>query len=757
MSNLESALKLATLGVPVFPCQPNKRPRMGVQWRSQATTDEALIRSWWRRWPDSLPAFEPGRVNLLAIDCDRHGQGDGVKAFSDLAQSCGDDPRDWPTVATPSDGRHVFFLQPGDFGNQRGNLPPAIDVRGSGGYVVAEGAELPDGRSYRAADGLNGLIDAIECQSVPDLPDWLISILKNPEQADEPAPAAPPAHVPTRQQSASRERAAFEAALDAECAAVASAGKGNRNNTLNTAAFNVGTAVGAGWGSRSEAEAALTSAAQACGLNPVEARKTIASGINSGIASPRAALADRDGYGGEIMDVSPLLRSRPISSIGGSLVDSETGEVLAEDDDEDGGALAPPVDEDLTHVPGLVGMITDWIVNSARYPNRRIALGAALTLVGTLLGRRISSPTHAGTHLYVIATMPTGAGKQHPIECVERIMSACHLKRHVGPSQFMSLSAVTKHISEAPLSICLQDEFGALLKKIGHPRASGHEQGITMILRSAWGASFGTIRTPAYATSRSIEIMSPALSIFGPTTPRELFEALRGRDFANGFMNRFLVLDGGERSGEVEPTASARDVPQEIVSACLAAYAAGPRRSGNLAAVTDKNLDADPAPVALAWGNGAHDIYRDLSADCRRRMDADEETGEFMARTAEIALRCATILSAGIGKGDQITTAAMAWGARLATQSADKLISDVAAYMLDPLSAPEIERKIISKLRAAPSRSMTLRSLHRAMSRHFRFSDDLKRSLDALARANIVVLEKAHIAGGERVIVRIGK
>src|SRR5262249_18800726 len=78
---------------------------------------------------------------------------------------------------------------------------------------------------------------------------------------------------------------------------------------------------------------------------------------------------------------------------------------------------APVADElePYTHdVPGVVGEMIEWIVATARRPNRVLALAATIPLVGTLIGRRVAGPTRSATHLYAVAVAPTGAGKQHP-------------------------------------------------------------------------------------------------------------------------------------------------------------------------------------------------------------------------------------------------------------------------------------------------------------------------------------------------------
>jgi hypothetical protein len=53
--------------------------------------------------------------------------------------------------------------------------------------------------------------------------------------------------------------------------------------------------------------------------------------------------------------------------------------------------------DDLTQVPGVVGMLIDWTVASALYPNRTLVLGGALVTIGTLMGRRVMTPTRGVT------------------------------------------------------------------------------------------------------------------------------------------------------------------------------------------------------------------------------------------------------------------------------------------------------------------------------------------------------------------------
>ena len=769
--NLSAALTLADLGIAVFPCNQTKRPQPGVRWKDEASTDHRRIESWWRRWPSSLPAFELGRHQLVAIDCDRHGKDDGVIALESLARENGDDPREWPTVETPSSGRHVFFRQDGNLTNARGSLPAGIDVRGSGGYVIAEGAELPDGRNYHPLG--DGLVTALQVGAIPDLPQWLATTLasKATDETRSPEPittsrvieprAARPA---TGGGTSDFFRRVNDAALSRLDCWVTVLFPGARHQP-GTGAFRI-TSRQLGRNLQEDLSIAPVGIVDFGVADMGDPRAGKRSPIDlvqeyGGAPDARDAsrwLCDRLGIDFDELwrETHPApdieIRLGPINGI------AAPGEAIEDYDDapEEEGE-AHPIDEALTHVDGVLGEVIDFIVATSRRPNRRLALSAALPLCATLLGRRMATPTGAGLQLYVITTYPTGGGKQHQLDAIDRLMRAAELQRHVGPSQFMSMSALVKHVANSPLTICAQDEFGALLKRLSHPRASTHEQGISMVLRSLWGSNFATVRTPAYASTSSVEIAAPCLSLYGPTTPEELYEALRGRDVVNGFLNRFLVIDGGDRVAEVEPRRKLRDVPDSLRDGMMRLYRAGTTGRGNLSGYVCKNTAPDPEGLHAMWQDQrAEDIYRDLSSTAQRRIDSDTEAGQFMARVAEIAVRCATIRACG--RDPDIPTVIgsdMDWAAALVWQSTERLISDAGRFMVDPLGAAEFERKLLAKVHSAGPRGVRMRELHRAMSRYQRFANDLRNTLDALSRSGMIAVEERKVAGGVSRRVRI--
>lgn len=190
--NLDVALASAAAGFPVFPCRPTaeaeftaKSPRVAGGHRA-GTTDEAAIRAWWSRWPDSLVGLGLAEAGVMAIDADRHGGPDGVTAWNALAADQGFAANAFPTVDTPGQGRHVYMRRPAGMQptNGEGDLPDGINVRGAG-YTIAPGCVLPDGRRYEPAAGTPPL-----SLDIAEAPSWLVALIGTARRsADTSTPA----------------------------------------------------------------------------------------------------------------------------------------------------------------------------------------------------------------------------------------------------------------------------------------------------------------------------------------------------------------------------------------------------------------------------------------------------------------------------------------------------------------------------------------------------------------------------------------
>lgn len=274
---VEAAVEAARRGWAVFPTRPGgKEPRPGLSWPNVATADPALVAiARWRPGENYGVAAKKSGLVIIDLDLpkpgyelpeqwrDEQGVADGGDVLAVLAERAG--VGEWPhtfTVATPSGGRHLYYLA--SAGRPIGNKPlgPLIDVRGggegNGGYVLGPGSVL-NGRAYEVA---------VEMDPQP-LPGWIADLLDPPRC--EPSADARNISRPHGDRVAAR--------LEGLLATVLGAPSGERNNTLHWAACRAAEMIAAGQLGEDQVFDGLGAAATRAGLDDGEARRTIASAL----------------------------------------------------------------------------------------------------------------------------------------------------------------------------------------------------------------------------------------------------------------------------------------------------------------------------------------------------------------------------------------------------------------------------------------------------------------------------------------------
>ncbi|OHD02167.1 MAG: hypothetical protein A2885_09465 [Sphingopyxis sp. RIFCSPHIGHO2_01_FULL_65_24] len=305
--NREVAVNLAERGFRVFPIvdwQDGDGPKPIRDFNNKAATDAATIGDWFDRYPDAWLGIVAGeRSGFMVLDIDTKNGKDGVASmaalgFPDLAALT-------PVrVRTPSGGWHLYFKHDPRLKNSASRIGVGIDVKTTGGFVIAPGS--------RKGDGVY-LIDGAELGTTP-LPDFPEALIPPPEPEVEIPPVT---GVATDEQ---REWAA--AHLERLASDLAEMSEGGRNAALNDAAMWAGGAAARGFVAESDAETVLWAAAEAAGLPRREFRGTFKSGWKAGLKKPisgfpRApdldALEDLDPIDGD--DFSALLAPAAVDDV----------------------------------------------------------------------------------------------------------------------------------------------------------------------------------------------------------------------------------------------------------------------------------------------------------------------------------------------------------------------------------------------------------------------------------------------------------
>jgi hypothetical protein len=177
---LRTALRLAQKGLAVFPCRPRDKRPATANGLKDATTDPAAIAAWWQQHPDFNVAIATGAASgIFVVDVD------GIDAEAALRRLEGEHDALPPSVEViTARGRHIYFQMPDlDLRNSVSSVAPHVDVRATGGYVLAPPSIHPTGRRYAwSVDSASAFAAA---------PAWLLAKLAPPSATGtRPAPSS---------------------------------------------------------------------------------------------------------------------------------------------------------------------------------------------------------------------------------------------------------------------------------------------------------------------------------------------------------------------------------------------------------------------------------------------------------------------------------------------------------------------------------------------------------------------------------------
>lgn len=254
---LVAALGYAAKGWPVFPVQPDKRPRTTHGFKD-ASRNPSLLTEWWRRWPDSgIGLAIPD--GLLVVDVDPRNGGTRGRELPATKEA-----------GTRSGGAHLYYSVPPDL-SFVGQYSQGVDLKAPHrGYVILpptpgytwtrRGPQVPLPRDVLDRCTRESSFDRLDIHQAAFL--------------------GLPWELATRY---------GQVALDRQVERVMEAENGTRNNVLNDATYGIAQLVAGGELDEDHAMKALFEAALKAGLGEFETAQTMKSAAAAGSQHPRRA------------------------------------------------------------------------------------------------------------------------------------------------------------------------------------------------------------------------------------------------------------------------------------------------------------------------------------------------------------------------------------------------------------------------------------------------------------------------------------
>lgn len=264
--------RLALLGWRLFPGSQRSRAACIGDAATKATHDLDTLEDWAREFPRCGWRVVMEGSGIWAMDVDVPGPGhgaDGMAAMATLVEKHGPLPPG-PRTRSGGGGVCLFFQHRGEpIQGKTGTPAPGLDPR-RGRLSVT----LPPSLHPRTREHYRWIVPPWEL-APPPAPAWLLDLVKPPPRRPLPAVTTEDLHA-----------VSAERALDKAAQKVAGAVNGSRNHTLNGQAFWMGRWIGAGLIGTGYVARELFAAARKAGLDDVEIRATLESGIENGRRDP---------------------------------------------------------------------------------------------------------------------------------------------------------------------------------------------------------------------------------------------------------------------------------------------------------------------------------------------------------------------------------------------------------------------------------------------------------------------------------------
>lgn len=197
---------------------------------------------------------------------------------------------------------------------------------------------------------------------------------------------------------------------------------------------------------------------------------------------------------------------------------------------------------------GLLAEIADWITETAIIPVPELSLTSAIALLGGMFGDAALGPTRSGLNLYLTTVMGVASGKGHAPKSIIELATTAGRPGAVTNGDPTSYAAIERMLRRNSSTVVIMDELGITLQDVNSKRANSAAASIRKLLLAIYDQADSFFHGRQYASDETKKddspIKGPALTVLGMTTPGTLYAGLSEDSLNDGFLSRFVFIEG---------------------------------------------------------------------------------------------------------------------------------------------------------------------------------------------------------------------
>ncbi len=188
--------------------------------------------------------------------------------------------------------------------------------------------------------------------------------------------------------------------------------------------------------------------------------------------------------------------------------------------------------------------LSKWIDNESAKTHPVASLVTTIAIASALSAGKTSADTDAPTSLYLVLILPTGGGKDAVFRIAEKLIANC-----IQFGNLTSLGSLEDMLVESSNIMHFNDEFGDVIGAMLSDK-NGSLKSIMAAQKILYSSSRRQYKTTRYSTQGGQKnlnhrvIEKPCYGITGLSTEMQLFSKI-GKDMIyDGFLNRFIFING---------------------------------------------------------------------------------------------------------------------------------------------------------------------------------------------------------------------
>lgn len=331
----------------------------------------------------------------------------------------------------------------------------------------------------------------------------------------------------------------------------------------------------------------------------------------------------------------------------------------------------------------MCNQLYKWLMLSDVKTHPIAALTSMLTIASAISARAYYSDTKASTTLYLIMIGKTGTGKNAVVTIPNAIMHAIDAKHKIISGKIHSEGAMDDIFKYQNVAIQIVDEFGDFLGHMLNDKG-GYFKVIGAKMKNLYSLTNGLYEPARYSSAGGKNKTDepwftdrPCFGITGVTTEVQLLRHLNAGQISDGFLNRFIILNGQN----VEPQLNKRpscDIPVSILEHIMSIPMGTGYSEATLNGSNQRiNYLADDEYCVIPFSKEANEYYETFIGDADIKdtdiynfcqNDASEIKREISVRWRENALRMAVALSV-YEKFNEVPLHVLEWCYNLVKQS----------------------------------------------------------------------------------------